>query len=180
MLQKYNNPLINIILVFCLILTLNSCSLFDQSKKDDESIIKRKSPEPNVLKRVDARENIDKMQPLWSKSAKTQNLASENPIWLGSIKALEEIPLIQANYSSGIIITDWYSKDSSNESIKINIIFSSNEIKSSSFDVKSFKRTCVDNNKCSTITLKSDFNDAIKEKIIENARAIAITEAKKQ
>ena len=114
MLQKYNNPKINIFLVFFLILTLNSCSLLDRSKKDDESIIKKESPEPNVLKRVDARENIDKMQPLWSKVGKTQNLASENPIWLGSIKALEDIPLIQANYSSGIIITDWYSKDSSN------------------------------------------------------------------
>jgi len=179
MLQKYNTKKAMFLGFFSLFFILTSCSIFDQ-KKEDESIIIKKRPDPNVLNRVDAYKNSENMQSLWGGKEKTKNLASENPIWLGSIEALSDIPLVQANYSSGIIITDWYSKNSSNESIKINIIFRSNEIKASSFEVKSFKRTCSENNRCSTITLKNDFNASIKEKIIENARAIAITEAKKK
>ena len=55
------------------------------------------------------------------------------------------MPLASVNYSGGIIITDWYSADISNESIKISIRFLTNEIRSDSLDIKIFNRKC-DNN----------------------------------
>ena len=46
------------------------------------------------------------------------------------------MPLASANYSGGIIITDWYSSENSNESIKVSIRFLSNEVRSDALDIK--------------------------------------------
>ena len=45
------------------------------------------------------------------------------------------MPLSLANYSGGIIVTDWYSSDNdqNDESVKISIRFLSNEIRSDAF-----------------------------------------------
>ena len=49
------------------------------------------------------------------------------------------MPLSSANYSGGIIITDWYSENQNpNESIKISIRFLTNEIRSDALDIKIF------------------------------------------
>ena len=59
------------------------------------------------------------------------------------------MPLASANYSGGIIITDWYNdENSSNESIKITIRFLTNEIRSDALDVKIFKKNCGANQNC--------------------------------
>ena len=56
------------------------------------------------------------------------------------------MPLSSVNYSGGIIITDWYSENSSgNESIKISIRFLTNELRSDALDIKVFNRTCKNN-----------------------------------
>ena len=53
------------------------------------------------------------------------------------------MPLSSANYSGGIIITDWYSDNvNSNESIKITIRFLTNEIRSDALDIKVFYKKC--------------------------------------
>ena len=49
------------------------------------------------------------------------------------------MPLTSANYSGGIIITDWYSDNQNpNESIKISIRFLTNEIRSDALNIKIF------------------------------------------
>ena len=46
------------------------------------------------------------------------------------------MPLLSANYSGGIIITDWYSDNSAeNESIKITIRFLTSEVRSDAIKV---------------------------------------------
>ena len=40
------------------------------------------------------------------------------------------MPLTSVNYSGGIIITDWYSENNPNESIKVTIRFLTNETRS--------------------------------------------------
>ena len=58
------------------------------------------------------------------------------------------MPLTSANYSGGIIITDWYSDNNSpNESIKITIRFLTNEIRSDAIDIKIFYKKCKTINK---------------------------------
>jgi hypothetical protein len=46
--------------------------------------------------------------------------ASSNELWRASLDVIDFMPLTSANYSGGIIITDWYSDNqNNNESIKI-------------------------------------------------------------
>ena len=46
--------------------------------------------------------------------------ASSNELWRASLDIIEFMPLTSANYSGGIIITDWHSNNNNpNETIKI-------------------------------------------------------------
>jgi len=58
------------------------------------------------------------------------------------------MPLASVNYSGGIIITDWYSTDGSNESIKVSIRFLTNEIRADSLDIKVFNKKCLAQYNC--------------------------------
>lgn len=140
-------------------------------------MLKKERFEPNVFKK--AEESTKKGGSiLFGKSEKKSEFAADNIIWQASLKALENIPLIQANYSGGVIITDWYNSNSSANSIKISIFINSEKLESASLDVKSFKKTCQDL-KCSTASLNPDFNNEIKVKILNLARSIAVAQAKK-
>ena len=77
------------------------------------------------------------------------DFASSNELWRASLDAIDFMPLINANYSGGIIITDWYSEqNSNNESVKISIRFLSNEIRADALDIKVFKKVCPKLNQC--------------------------------
>ena len=71
--------------------------------------------------------------------------ASSNELWRATLDIIDFIPLASANYSGGIIITDWYSEDQNEESIKITIRFLSNEIRSDALNIKVFNKKCIDN-----------------------------------
>ena len=72
--------------------------------------------------------------------------ASSNELWRASLDVIDFMPLSSVNYSGGIIITDWYSENSSpNESIKISIRFMTNEIRSDALNIKVFNKKCIDN-----------------------------------
>ncbi|MDC0327014.1 DUF3576 domain-containing protein [Candidatus Pelagibacter sp.] len=74
------------------------------------------------------------------------DFASSNSLWRASLDVIDFMPLSSVNYSGGIIITDWYSENSnSNESIKISIRFSTNEIRSDALNIKVFNRKCSNN-----------------------------------
>jgi|TARA_B110000008_G_scaffold266327_1_gene292377 hypothetical protein len=72
--------------------------------------------------------------------------ASSNGLWRASLDVIDFMPLSSVNYSGGIIITDWYSENSSpNESIKISIRFMTNEIRSDALNIKVFNKKCINN-----------------------------------
>ena len=72
--------------------------------------------------------------------------ASSTSLWRASLDTIDFMPLSSVNYSGGIIITDWYSENSSpNESIKISIRFMTNEIRSDALNIKVFNKKCIDN-----------------------------------
>ena len=74
------------------------------------------------------------------------DFASSNGLWRASLDVLDFMPLSSVNYSGGIIITDWYSENNTqNESIKISIRFMTNEIRSDALDIKVFNRKCSNN-----------------------------------
>ena len=69
--------------------------------------------------------------------------ASSNELWRASLDTIDFIPIATANYSGGILITDWYSSEKNlNESIKISIRFLTNEVRSDALDIKVFYKKC--------------------------------------
>jgi len=84
-----------------------------------------------------------KVNDLFSNQGGVFEFASSNPLWKAALDIIDFMPLSSVNYSGGIIITDWYSDNSSPyESIKISIRFTTNEIRSDALDIKVFNRKC--------------------------------------
>jgi len=82
------------------------------------------------------------------------DFASSNELWRASLDTLDFLPLSTVDYSGGVIITDWYTDNSSNkESIKISLRFLSNDVRSESLKITVHKRTCSTNQNCKTIIL---------------------------
>jgi hypothetical protein len=96
--------------------------------------------------------------------------ASSNELWRASLDTIDFMPLASANYSGGIIITDWYSTNqNSNESIKISIRFLTNEIRSDALDIKVFNKKCITQSNCVTSEKEGDINNELKTKILKTA-----------
>ena len=72
--------------------------------------------------------------------------ASSNPLWRATLDTLDFMPLVSANYSGGIVITDWYSENNTpSESVKISVRFLTNEIRSDALDINIFLKKCSEN-----------------------------------
>ena len=81
-----------------------------------------------------------------SKTGTNYEFASANPLWRATLDTLDFMPLASANYSGGIVITDWYSENTSpNESVKISVRFLTNEIRSDALDINVYLKKCSDN-----------------------------------
>jgi hypothetical protein len=77
------------------------------------------------------------------KKGTSYSFATSNPLWRATLDTLDFMPLVSANYSGGIVVTDWYSEnDNPQESIKISIRFLTNEIRSDALDVNVFYKKC--------------------------------------
>ena len=97
------------------------------------------------------------------------NFATSNELWRASIDTLNFITLANVDYSGGIIITDWYSENNSNQSIKITIQFFSNEIRADGLDVLLHKKICDEKNQCSIKKIDNTLSYEIKETILKKA-----------
>lgn len=101
----------------------------------------------------------------------TYEFSTSNPMWRASLETLDFLPLTTVDYSGGVIITDWYSEDSKNESIKITIRFLSNQIRSDSLKIIIHKKKCNNNLNCSTSLassnlIKNELRSAILKKAV--------------
>ena len=105
--------------------------------------------------------------------------STSNVLWRATLKSLDFLPLVNADYSGGIIVYDWYSNKGENQSIKISVRFLSNELKSSSVVVAGHKKICDDLGKCFVEKLDNKFTEEIKESVIATARQIKIEDTKK-
>ena len=96
--------------------------------------------------------------------------ASSNELWRASLDTIDFMPLASANYSGGIIITDWYSSGSNmEESIKISIRFLTNEVRSDALDIKVFYKKCGQNDSCQISEKKGSFVTELNKKILAKA-----------
>ena len=96
--------------------------------------------------------------------------ASSNELWRASLDVIDFMPLATANYSGGIIVTDWYSDNvNSNESLKITIRFLTNEIRSDAIDLKIFYKICKNINNCSVTEKTGNLVAELKKEILKRA-----------
>ena len=97
------------------------------------------------------------------------DFASSNELWRDSLDTLEFMPLALANYSGGIIVTDWYSDGGNNESVKISIRFLSNEIRSDALAIKVFYKNCSIDQSCKITDRSSALSIDLTKKILGKA-----------
>jgi hypothetical protein len=159
-----------IFLISFLTLSLTSCAYFNKNKENDEktATIKKKRINPNVNERArEAADNNSIFGKMAGNKGTNFEFATSNVLWKATLNTLDFLPLSEVDYSGGYVSTDWYSDQSSNESIKISVRFLSNEIKSTSIKVISYKKKCTGTVNCSTANMGKDFNDKIKSNIME-------------
>jgi hypothetical protein len=107
--------------------------------------------------------------------------STSNVLWRATLKSLDFLPLINADYTGGIIIYDWYSQaNNPKEQIKISVQFLSDELRSDSVKITAHKKICDNADRCSNSTIDQNFSNSIKENIITAARTLKIEEAKKE
>ena len=98
------------------------------------------------------------------------DFASSNELWRASLDTLEFMPLALANYSGGVLVTDWYSdSDSSNESVKISVRFLSNEIRSDALVIKVFYKNCSIDQTCKITDRSEALSAELNKKILTKA-----------
>ena len=114
-------------------------------------------------------------------SSTTYDFATSNVLWRSNLKSLDFLPLVNADYSGGIIIYDWYSdKENSKVQLKITVKFLSNELRSDSIQITTHKKICENDGKCTTKRLDDKFSSDIKDSIIASARSQRIEDSKKE
>jgi len=172
---------LRIITLISLLIYLSNCSKTDPTTGEVIRI------EPNPDKK--AREFADKGGGIFGdinkvgKSSGGGNFefASSNVLWRATLKSLDFLPMLNADYSGGIIIYDWYSQTNNpKEQIKISVQFLNNELRSESIKITAHKKICETAERCSNSTLDQNFASSIKESIIASARTLKIEEAKKE
>ena len=99
------------------------------------------------------------------------SFATANSLWRATLDTLDFMPLVSANYSGGIVVTDWYSEnDNPQESIKISIRFLTNEIRSDALAVNVFYKECSDGlTKCKVNQKNNELASQITISILKKA-----------
>ena len=145
-----------ILLSILVLLTQSACNALKPKK------VSAKDFPPDPRKRVEKNINEGKGFRLMGNSSKGTNyeFASANPLWRATLDTLDFMPLASANYSGGIVITDWYSENNSpNESVKISVRFLTNEIRSDALDINVYLKRCSDNS--SNCSISKNNNDLV-------------------
>ena len=102
--------------------------------------------------------------------ATNYEFSSSNPMWRASLETLDFLPLTTVDYSGGVIITDWYSQDGNQDSIKLTVRFLSNEVRSDSLKIIVHKKTCKSASNCVIKISKSNLiKDELRSTILRKA-----------
>ena len=143
--MKINFILKSSFILLVTVLFLNSCGKQVDAKKFPPN------PKERVKKNLEEGKGFrlsTKLKGIGKGSGEFE-FASSNPLWRASLDTIAFMPLQSANYSGGLLITDWYSdSQNSKESIKITIRFLTNEVRSDALDIKIFYKKCVNINNC--------------------------------
>ena len=140
--------LLNIVLLILSLIILSSCGALKYKKVSAKDY--PPDPKERIKKNMEDGRGFRLMDTIRKDKSGKFDFASSNPLWRATLDTISFMPLMSANYSGGIIITDWYSDNSDkNESVQISIRFLSNEVRSDALDIKLFIKQCsVSINNC--------------------------------
>ena len=167
---NFNSFKVLIVSTLCLIF-LNSCGK-NFFKAGDARVI---SPDPRerVKKNLEEGKGFrlnDAIKGTVKGRGGNFEFASSNELWRASLDIIEFMPLTSANYSGGIIITDWYSNNNNpNETIKITIRFLSNEIRSDAIDINVFYKKCTTESTCVVNKDNKNIEEELRKEILKKA-----------
>ena len=164
------------VLTISTLFLLNSCGWYKRSDIKDNPV--------NVYERV--KKNIQEGRGIrFGKGASRGgdfDFASSNPLWRGAIDVMDFVPLTNASYSGGIIITEWFSSEKNSENnreLKITIQFMTNEIRADAIKVLVFEKSCNQINNCQTKKIKSKLEGELKLAILKKAALLEKEDFKK-
>ena len=165
--MKINNLLKFTCILIMALFFFNSCGKQVDAKKfplDPKERVKRNLEEGRGFRLS------NKLKDIGKRGGGNFEFASSNELWRASLDVIDFMPIATANYSGGIIVTDWYSDDlNSNESLKITIRFLSNEIRSDAIDLKIFYKICKNENNCSVSEKTGQLSNELKKEILKQA-----------
>ena len=160
----------NFIIFFLILFFLSSCAKEGFFKTGDA---RKNPPDPRlrVKKNLEEGKGFRLSNTMMGNRGGTNfEFASSNELWRASLDVLDFMPLTSANYSGGIIITDWYSEQgNTEESIKITIRFLSNEVRSDAIDVDIFYKKCIAANNCKINKQDGQLKKEITKQILAKA-----------
>ena len=152
-----------LLIISVVFLPLNGCKKIDWEgdfepdgkKRAKKNVREGKGIGTNVLKR--------------KKGGGAFEFASSNELWRASLDTLDFMSFSNVDYSGGLIITDWYSENQNDQSIKITVRFFSNEIRADGLKVSLHQRICGTKNSCAISQINSSLNEEIKNTILRKA-----------
>ena len=154
---------------FIILFAFSSCAKEGFFKTGDA---RKNPPDPKlrVKKNIEEGRGFRLSEAMGNRGGGNFQFASSNELWRASLDILDFMPLTSANYSGGIIITDWYSEEgNSNDSVKITIRFLSNEIRSDAVDIDVFYKNCVSISNCSISKKDGPLKKELTRKILSKA-----------
>ena len=156
---------IKLLFLLQLIISLNSCGIYRKTDAreyppDPELRVKKNLEEGRGFRLFDSERN----------KGTNYEFASSNELWRATLDTIDFMPLTTANYSGGIIVTDWYSDNQNlNENLKITIRFLTNEIRADALDLKIFYKNCDTSNRCTITEKEGNLAKELKKEILKKA-----------
>ena len=177
--KLFNQFLGKIVLFILIIAFINQCGMY---RKTDARKVPVNAKE-RVKKNLEEGRRI-KFGQLGSKGSGNFEFATSNEMWRATVDILDFMPLANADYGGGVIITDWYSyENKKNESIKIMVQFLSNEIRADGLKVIVYNKKCEINNQsnCSTtVDNTNNIGQELKLAILKKAAEFKQISTKKE
>ena len=165
-------------LIVPLILILTSCEALKYKKVDARKVPVKGSD--RARKNIEEGGGVSLKNVLNKRGGSNFEFSSSNPMWRASLEILDFLPLTTVDYSGGMIVSDWYTGESSNESIKISIRFLSNDIRSDSLKIIVHKKKCSENQVCQTRLLNnSKISQELRGTILKKAAELEKVKKKK-
>ena len=165
------------LIVLLILIMLTSCNALKPEKVDTREV--------SIKGTERSRKNIEEgggvsLKNVLNRRGGSFEFSTSNPMWRATLEILDFLPLSTVDYSGGMIVSDWYTDESSNDSIKISIRFLSNKIRSDSLKIIVHKKKCSENQVCQTKLLKnSKISQELRITILKKAAELEKEKKKK-